>query len=174
VVYNNGTTSQTYTPGAPGAGGTVNATGAKGIRGSSHDFGAQTWSGNEICRPCHAPHNTTPTSATLVTTNGQTQVSQQILSGPLWNHTLSQNGQYKMYLSVSQTYNLPTGYTVNGSSTLTTSYEQATTGQNVDTNSILCLSCHDGTVALDSFGGATNGSKFINGGVLGGANFGTD
>jgi predicted CXXCH cytochrome family protein len=32
-----------------------------------------------------------------------------------------------------------------------------------------CLSCHDGTVALDSFGGST-GTNFIGGG----ANFGTD
>jgi hypothetical protein len=174
VTYTpSGGTATTYTPGAPGSGGTANAVGGSGIRGSAHDFGGQTWSGNEICRPCHAPHNTTPTSATIVTTNGTTQVSQQILSGPLWNHTLAQNGQYKMYISVSQTYTLPAGYTVNGTNTLSTSYQQATTGQNVDTNSILCLSCHDGTVALDSFGGAT-GNQYMNGGVVGGANFGTD
>src|SRR5690349_9884733 len=72
VTYTNGTTSTTYTPGSPGSNGTANTAGT-GIRGSAHDFGNQTWSGNEICRPCHAPHNTTPTSATLVTSNGQTQ-----------------------------------------------------------------------------------------------------
>jgi predicted CXXCH cytochrome family protein len=38
-----------------------------------------------------------------------------------------------------------------------------------DIRSRLCLSCHDGTVALDSFGGQT-GSSFINPG----ANLGTD
>lgn len=35
----------------------------------------------------------------------------------------------------------------------------------LDEDSILCLSCHDGTVALDSFGGMT-GNNFIPGGVL--------
>lgn len=39
----------------------------------------------------------------------------------------------------------------------------------LDTDSILCLSCHDGTVALDSFGGMT-GTNFI----PGSANIGTD
>jgi len=32
-----------------------------------------------------------------------------------------------------------------------------------------CMSCHDGTVALDSFGGAVGGTT-----ITGGANFGTD
>ncbi len=35
----------------------------------------------------------------------------------------------------------------------------------LDEDSILCLSCHDGTVALDSFGGMT-GNNFIPGGAL--------
>lgn len=44
-----------------------------------------------------------------------------------------------------------------------------TAQDNFDTVSRLCLSCHDGTVALDSFGGQT-GSSFVGGT----ANFGTD
>jgi hypothetical protein len=171
VTYTpNGGTPTTYTPGAGNNSGAPLQAGATGIRGSKHDFGVQTWSGNEICKPCHAPHNTTPTAATIV--NGGTTT--QILGGPLWNHTLGNNGVYKMYISVSQTYTLPAGYSMTG--TLSTSYEQATTGQNVDTNSLLCLSCHDGTVALDSFGGAPAGSNagLINGGQKGGANLGTD
>ncbi len=35
----------------------------------------------------------------------------------------------------------------------------------LNTTSKLCLSCHDGTVALDSFGGAT-GTDFMTGGAL--------
>lgn len=31
----------------------------------------------------------------------------------------------------------------------------------------LCLSCHDGTVALDNFGGATGGTNFISTGLVG-------
>jgi hypothetical protein len=175
VTYTpSGGTANTFTPGVGNNSGAPLQANGSGIRGSAHDFGATTWSGGEICAPCHAPHNTTPTAATLVSTNNGQQVTQQILSGPLWNHTLSQNGQYKMYIAVNQTYTLPSGYSTSG--TLSNSYEYATSGQNVDTNSILCLSCHDGTVALDSFGGAPSNAThtLMNGGTVGGANFGTD
>jgi hypothetical protein len=64
----------------------------------------------------------------------------------LWNHEVT-----------AATYTLYTSPTMN-----------ATTGQ-PDGVSRACLSCHDGTVALDSFGGAT-GTNFIGGD----ANFGTD
>jgi hypothetical protein len=60
-----------------------------------------------------------------------------VLAGPLWNHTLS-SATYILYLD-------STGTGVTG---------------DVDENSKLCLSCHDGTVALDSFGGKT-GTQFI-------------
>lgn len=46
---------------------------------------------------------------------------------------------------------------------------ESTAGQPVGT-SLLCLSCHDGTVALDSFGGRTPTAGTIGGN----ANFGTD
>jgi hypothetical protein len=109
-----------------------------GISGSAHDFGnvAGGWSGNQICLPCHAPHNTMVRDA-----NGA------LLGGPLWNHQLSE-ATYTLYI------NPDTGLEESGE---------------VDTNSMLCLSCHDGTVALDSFGGAT-GTQFI--GAAG--NVGTD
>jgi predicted CXXCH cytochrome family protein len=60
-------------------------------------------------------------------------------AGKLWNHTLPADGQ---------TYNLYQG-------TGTTAYTTDYTG--FDATSRLCLSCHDGTVALDSFGGTTTG-----------------
>ena len=71
----------------------------------------------EVCRPCHAPHNT-----------------KALEVGALWNHDLS-GGGWGLYADA-------------------------------DANSVfsgasrLCLSCHDGTVALDSYGGAT-GSQHI-------------
>ena len=34
-------------------------------------------------------------------------------------------------------------------------------------SSKLCLSCHDGTVALDNFGGTTTGTSFISTGLVG-------
>ena len=79
-------------------------------------------------------------------------------AGRLWNHTLS-----------SATYTTFDG---------TTGVAGATA---LDRASILCMSCHDGTVALDSFGGATNGTTFIGAGTDpntnpydGNSNLGTD
>jgi len=60
-----------------------------------------------------------------------------VTDAPLWNHDVT-----------------TATFTVYSSSTL-----DATVGQ-PDKNSKLCLSCHDGTVALDSFGGNT-GTQFI-------------
>jgi hypothetical protein len=103
------------------------------IGGSKHDFGSFGWAKNQICLPCHAPHNTI-----LKDANGVA------VGGPLWNHTLS-TATYTLYIDES------TG--------------QGVTGK-VDTNSVLCLSCHDGTVAVDSFGGAA-GVQELTGGKLG-------
>lgn len=63
---------------------------------------------------------------------------------PLWNHTLT-----------------TASFTLYSSSTL-----DATLGQ-PDGNSLLCLSCHDGTVALDSYGGATGSTTIGAGGLVG-------
>jgi hypothetical protein len=60
-----------------------------------------------------------------------------LLGGPLWNHELSKITDYKVYDDTGA------GKTAK-----------------MDQNSKLCLSCHDGTVALDSFGGVT-GTSFI-------------
>jgi hypothetical protein len=90
------------------------------ITNSMHDFSANSWSGGEICKPCHTPHFAQPST----------------LSGALWNHAVT-----------NATYTLFGG----GVGTAVT---------DLDTNSRLCLSCHDGTVALDSFGGTT-GTTFI-------------
>ncbi len=60
---------------------------------------------------------------------------------PLWNHTLAEGTGYTLY----------SGYEMD-----------ATVGQ-PDGTSKLCLSCHDGTVAIDSYGGTTGGT-FIDGG----------
>jgi len=103
-----------------------------GISGSKHDFGAFGWAKNQICLPCHAPHNTIVKDANGV-----------LVAGPLWNHTLS-TATYDLYYDAA-------GLKVTGK---------------VDTNSMLCLSCHDGTVAVDSFGGGA-GTQQLTGGLLG-------
>ncbi len=66
---------------------------------------------------------------------------------PLWNHEVT-----------------TATFTVYTSSTF-----DAASGQ-PDGASKLCLSCHDGTVAMDNFGGKTNGTNFVGGNK----NFGTD
>ncbi len=57
----------------------------------------------------------------------------------LWNHELADNSTYAN--------NLETAF--------------GTTWGTPDGPSLLCLSCHDGTVALDNFGGETSGTNFI-------------
>lgn len=66
---------------------------------------------------------------------------------PLWNHTLS-SATYTIYSSPSL---------------------QASVGQ-PSASSKACLSCHDGTVALDAFGGNLTGTTFL----TGADNLGTD
>ena len=61
---------------------------------------------------------------------------------PLWNHQLSAIANYTLYdNTVSGTFNATTGQP-NGASKL-------------------CLSCHDGTIALDNFGIVTTGTNYI-------------
>ena len=60
--------------------------------------------------------------------------------GPLWDHAVTAVTNFDVYGDPNGTIN-------------------ATLGQ-PGTSSLLCLSCHDGTVAIDSFGGAT-GTAFL-------------
>ncbi|MDC0358953.1 cytochrome c3 family protein [Oligoflexia bacterium] len=66
-----------------------------------------------------------------------------VTDAPLWNHQVT-----------------AATFTLYSSSTL-----DATLGQ-PDGSSKLCLSCHDGTVAVDNFGGQTNGTQFVSGSEL--------
>ncbi len=102
------------------------------IVGSPHDMSAQGWSGGEICKVCHTPHN------------AQDGVV------PLWNHTVT-TAVHTMYTSPS--------------------FDGLATRADGPTGaSKLCLSCHDGTVAPDSFGGAVGNAALQNSRAI----FGTD
>jgi hypothetical protein len=103
------------------------------ITGSPHDFSGDAWAQNQICLPCHAPHN----------------VATPVIP-PLWNHEVT-SATYIVYSSP------------------TLDADGGTLGQ-PEGSTLLCLSCHDGTVALDSFGGDT-GTSYIGSGP---ANLGTD
>jgi len=64
-------------------------------------------------------------------------------SAPLWNHQSTAVAAYTLYTS-------PT-FSGQGGLTIT----------NPSASSKLCLSCHDGTVAVENFGNTTNGTNFI-------------
>ncbi len=132
------------------------------IVGSKHDFSLSnnTWNFSapitaqlqgQICRPCHAPHNSNNGNfaATGYTDNAGT-------FGPLWDHSLS-TANYTIY---SQGYNFWR--------------EGAATIGNPDGSSKLCLSCHDGTVALANFRSYTTGTTTMANFNGGNANLGTD
>ena len=76
-----------------------------------------------------------------------------LLAGPLWNHTLS-TATYTLYQQNQVDANGNVVKDANGNAVV------VGVAGNVDQNSKLCLSCHDGTVALDSFGG-TAGTQVI-------------
>ena len=73
-----------------------------------------------------------------------------VANAPLWNHDVT-----------SATFTLYTSPTLD-----------ATVAQ-PGSNSLLCLSCHDGTVALESFGGNT-GTNFMTGSALVGTSLNND
>lgn len=75
-----------------------------------------------------------------------------VAEAPLWNHQVTGVTNYVLYAS----------------STL-----NATVGQ-PDASSKLCLSCHDGTVAMENFGTTTTGNHFMTGTSLIGTSLSND
>lgn len=106
------------------------------IAASKHDFSARAWAESEVCKPCHTPHN-------AIATN---------LTGRLWAHELS-----------TQTYTYHGGSGTSDGSASVDAQTGTATQLDMDQATRLCLSCHDGTVALDSFMGRNGPSdgKFI-------------
>ena len=90
-----------------------------GVRGSPHDFSGRSWSGGQICLPCHGNHGSSG-------------------SGYSWNHAFPADTAF-------------------------TTRADAALGE----SSLMCLGCHDGQTALDSFGGATGSTVMTGGAVVG-------
>lgn len=115
----------------------------------------------EICVFCHTPHNALKNAAG---TGGKNTL-------PLWNHTVSATATYGTYGSI--TMNATPAEL--GAATSVNPADQATTSH-------LCLSCHDGTVAINSFNRVstinptTNMTGAGTGGTIGSrsSNLGTD
>lgn len=93
------------------------------IAGTAHDLSTFT-NTTEVCVFCHTPHDS------LV------QAPRATNQYPLWNHQLSVAGPFLVYDSVTMEQHPPSaGYDdFNG---------------NDNTSTALCMSCHDGTVAVN-------------------------
>lgn len=109
------------------------------IVGSAHDFsGVGSFGGGEICKACHTPHNA------YRTVYGQSFAT---AAAPLWNHE-DTAASFTLYES-------PTG-TFNSGGTIT---QPAGVSK-------ACLSCHDGTVGMESFGGVSTDVNMMTGSAL--------
>jgi hypothetical protein len=120
-----------------------------GIQGSPHDFHGQSWNSdptdpNTVCSVCHAPHHA---DSSVV---------------PLWNHATTTPSQFTMYNQA----NLIALGDLNGAAALKATIDAEPAGA-----SLACLSCHDGTVAINTYGGTTHGSATT---ITNSANLGTD
>jgi predicted CXXCH cytochrome family protein len=126
---------------------------------------------NRICIFCHAPHNT----YRLHSANGGPGAG--VGSGPeapmaydylpLWNHALTQNLVYQMY------QNGPGAPQVGDKASQAIEQFNALGTVSPNGTSLLCLSCHDGSVAVNVYGNAdqpatsrSNGAAFIGAGYI--------
>ncbi|MFZ2199008.1 MAG: hypothetical protein WAV13_14815 [Thermodesulfovibrionales bacterium] len=122
---------------------------ASGITDSYHDLGttaatygdaAEQGAQNRICVYCHAPHNTIKLGSAAAV-DGMGNPVQYL---PLWNHTITDMPGFDMYnngpLEPTDAQHMSTAKAI------------ALQPQGV---SILCLSCHDGSVATNAYGVGT-------------------
>ena len=140
------------------------ATAGIGINGTVHDLRRYNTlvgyksTGEEdyldrICIFCHAPHHAYKLTG-IVEGTGPESVSADYTYLPLWNH--------------DQTVQVFTPYYNGPDAPLDPSQKAAqsiTNGINIGATSLLCLSCHDGTVAVNQFGSSPQDSRSISTGA---------
>ena len=121
-----------------------------GINGSPHDL-SRSDTGmnhqanppdtlNRICIFCHAPHNTYRLSTASGGAGRRADADFGYL--PLWNHELQADTTYQMY-------KFEDGQPEYGGTPATPAINH---GMIAGSTSLLCLSCHDGSVAPNSYG----------------------
>lgn len=148
--------SGTYEPGA-------------GINGTVHDLSSSNPSLvypssppdplDRVCIYCHAPHNTYRLNNAPGGAGPLAPAEFDYL--PLWNHTLQANTAYSMYDNgpgAPQSGSQASQAILNG-------------GMAPGSTSLLCLSCHDGSVAVNSYGNgdqlsSSQGNDFISAGYV--------
>ena len=115
------------------AGSLLTLTARAGIVGSIHDFSQYTFNNNPadpntVCGVCHTPHHADPNS------------------GPLWGHAGIASSGWTMYAQ-----NVGAGA---GSSPGANIHYTLPSAPNP--SSLACLSCHDGSVAINAYGNPAN------------------
>jgi predicted CXXCH cytochrome family protein len=143
VAYNG-----TYTPGT-GINGTVHDLGTahNGMNYTAVTVPPDTL--NRICIFCHAPHNTYKPSGVLI--GGGPNAPSGFDYLPLWNHNLTG------FTTVFIPYTNGTG----GPQTGPKASQAIINGMTIGSSSLLCLSCHDGTIAVNSFGNSSQLSSSV-------------
>jgi predicted CXXCH cytochrome family protein len=145
--------SGTYVPGA-GINGTVHDLGTPGVNGMNY-AAVPADPLTRKCIFCHAPHNTYRLSTA---TGGLGPVAPAAFDYlPLWNHSL------EGFTTSFTMYENGPGAPQTGSKAL-----NATFGATPGGTSLLCLSCHDGSVAVNAYGNSaqlaasvSNGTTYI-------------
>ena len=126
-----------------------------GINDTPHDLSIATNGMNytavptdnlrRICIFCHAPHNTYRLADSPAGATGPVVPDPVFDYLPLWNHTLQSDWGYTMY-------NNGPGAPQTGPQASQAMMEFAGGITTPGSSSLLCLSCHDGTVAVNSYG----------------------
>jgi predicted CXXCH cytochrome family protein len=106
---------------------------------------------NRICIFCHAPHNAYRLATATGGVGPQADPAFDYL--PLWNHTLQDDLGYTMYDNGTgaPAYGAPASQAI-------------AFGMIAGSSSLLCLSCHDGSVAPNSYGNLAQRPTSISGG----------
>jgi predicted CXXCH cytochrome family protein len=118
-----------------------------GIPGSPHDFRNSPYgsgNGDGACTYCHAGHEATildeSAGGPSTVVGSGVRAPKEFDYLPLWNHELTPNfGSFSMYQNGS------------GAPTIGAKASQATASV-PGSASLLCLSCHDGSVAVNAYG----------------------
>ena len=93
------------------------------IKGSKHDFSRQEWSKGDLCAACHSPHSETAPAV-----------------GPLWNPDADLNRSFGTPIGSNQLNEPRTAFLAD---------RRQQTGQ----STLMCVRCHDGTIAPDTIAG---------------------
>jgi predicted CXXCH cytochrome family protein len=144
---------------APGYTGETPVTAGTGINGTVHDLRRHNTllgykSANQsdyldrLCIFCHAPHHTyRPSTAGAVGTGPLAPADYTYL--PLWNHTVTQQAFTPYFNGPDQPSDGPKRA------------QSIDFFDRIGASSLLCLSCHDGTVAVNEFGNAPQDTRSI-------------